>query len=310
MKEENELLTFSDEVKNALNEKKPIVALETTIISHGMPFPTNIETAIVVEKIIRENNVIPATVGIVNGLIKIGMSNEEISLFADKKSDITKVSRRDIPFVISNKKNGATTVAGTMMLASLAGIPIMATGGIGGVHRNAESSLDISADLQELSKTNVSVVCAGPKSILDIALTIEYLETMGVPIIGYKTDLLPTFYSRDSNHKVDFSYSKAEDIAEIISVKRSLNFNGGNLICNPIPSIFAIPREKIDVVIEESIIEAKKNGVKGKELTPYLLDKVLQKTQGKSLKANIELMENNALLASDISTNLSIIDNK
>jgi pseudouridylate synthase len=306
----NSELTYSKEVKDALLKNKPIVALETTIISHGMPYPTNFETATSVERIIRDNNVTPATIGIVNGLIKIGMSNEEILMFSDAKSKITKASRRDIPFLVSNRRNGATTVAGTMILASLAGIPIMATGGIGGVHRNGENSLDISADLQELSKTNVSVVCAGPKSILDIALTIEYLETMGVPIIGYKTDFLPTFYSRDSSYSVDYNYKNTEDIAQVIYTKNNLNLYGGNLICNPIPMEFSIPKEKIDIAINDSMIASIKHCIKGKKLTPFLLNEVLKITGGESLKANIALMKNNALLASKISQSFSRIMNK
>ena len=301
------LLNIKEDVQESLINKSPVVALETTIISHGMPYPTNLETALEVERIIRKNGAVPATIGIVNGKIKIGLSQKEIELFAKGNEEINKVSRRDIPFILSKQKNGATTVAGTMLLAELAGIDIMATGGIGGVHRNAGESFDISADLQELSKSNVSVVCSGPKSILDIPLTIEYLETMGIPIIGYKTKILPTFFCRESNFDVDYTFETAEEIAKSILLKKKIKIKGSNLICNPISEKYSIPAKKVDFAINESLKIANKNNIKGKELTPFLLTQVLKITKGKSLDSNIQLMLNNALLASEISKELSKI---
>ena len=241
-------IQLSSEVEEGKKLSKPIVALETTIVSHGMPYPDNLNTALEVENIIRQEGAIPATIGIVGGKIKIGMSNQEIELFA-KGSDIKKVSRRDIPIVMSNNANGATTVAGTILLAKLAGIKVMATGGIGGVHRDAENTFDISADLQELSKTDVAVVCAGPKSILDIGLTLEYLETMGVPIIGYNTNLLPTFYCHESKFEVDFNYTKPSEIAKVMLNQKHLSLKGGMLVCNPIPKEFSID----STIIENSV---------------------------------------------------------
>ena len=300
------ILQLSAEVEKAKKLNKPIVALETTIISHGMPYPDNLSTALEVEKIIREEGATPATIGLVDGQIKIGMSKKEIELFA-KSSDVTKVSRRDIPIVMSNNANGATTVAGTILLAKLAGINVMATGGIGGVHRDAENTFDISADLQELSNTDITVICAGPKSILDIGLTLEYLETMGVPVIGYNTNLLPTFYCHESKFEVDFNYKKPSDIAKVMSNQRHLSLKGGMLVCNPIPKEFSIDSSIIENSINSSTEIAKKNNVKGKDLTPFLLQNITSLTKGVTLKSNIKLMLNNAKLAAKIAISFNKI---
>ena len=298
--------TLSKEVEKAITAGKSIVALETTIISHGMPYPQNFNTALEVESIIKNNGSTPATIGIIQGEIKIGMSEEEIEYFS-KSKNIHKVSRRDIPFILSTKKNGATTVAGTMILSDLAGIKLMATGGIGGVHRDANNSFDISADLQELANTNVSVICAGPKSVLDIGLTLEYLETMGVPVIGYKSDFVPTFFSRESKYKVDYNFDKPEEIAKSISIKDNLSLKGGVLVCNPIPERFSIQSSVIETAIETAMEKAKKQNISGKELTPFMLDQITKITKGSSLKSNVQLMLNNADLASKIAISLNKI---
>ena len=302
----NLIIQLSSEVEAGKKLGQPIVALETTIVSHGMPYPDNLNTALEVENIIREEGAIPATIGVVGGKIKIGMSKQEIELFA-KSSDVTKVSRRDIPIVMSNNANGATTVAGTILLAKLAGIDVMATGGIGGVHRDAENTFDISADLQELSKTDVTVVCAGPKSILDIGLTLEYLETMGVPIIGYNTNLLPTFYCHESKFEVDFNYTKPSEIAKVMLNQKHLSLKGGMLVCNPIPKEFSIDSTIIENSINSSMEIAKKNNVKGKDLTPFLLQNITSLTEGETLKSNIKLMYNNAKLAAKIAISFNEI---
>lgn len=302
----NLIIQLSSEVEAGKKLGQPIVALETTIVSHGMPYPDNLNTALEVENIIREEGAIPATIGVVGGKIKIGMSKQEIELFA-KSSDVTKVSRRDIPIVMSNNANGATTVAGTILLAKLAGIDVMATGGIGGVHRDAENTFDISADLQELSKTDVTVVCAGPKSILDIGLTLEYLETMGVPIIGYNTNLLPTFYCHESKFEVDFNYTKPSEIAKVMLNQKHLSLKGGMLVCNPIPKEFSIDSTIIENSINSSMEIAKKNNVKGKDLTPFLLQNITLLTEGETLKSNIKLMFNNAKLAAKIAISFNEI---
>ena len=302
----NLIIQLSSEVEAGKKLGQPIVALETTIVSHGMPYPDNLNTALEVENIIREEGAIPATIGVVGGKIKIGMSKQEIELFA-KSSDVTKVSRRDIPIVMSNNANGATTVAGTILLAKLAGIDVMATGGIGGVHRDAENTFDISADLQELSKTDVTVVCAGPKSILDIGLTLEYLETMGVPIIGYNTNLLPTFYCHESKFEVDFNYTKPSEIAKVMLNQKHLSLKGGMLVCNPIPKEFSIDSTIIENSINSSMAIAKKNNVKGKDLTPFLLQNITSLTEGETLKSNIKLMFNNAKLAAKIAISFNEI---
>jgi len=302
MKEE--YIDIKPEVLEALNNGEAVVALESTIISHGMPYPENIETALNVEKIIRGEGATPATIAILGGRIKVGLNEEELEYLARSKN-VVKTSRRDIPFVISQKLDGGTTVAATMIIASLAGIKVFATGGIGGVHRNAQKTFDISADLQELASTNVAVVCAGPKSILDIGLTLEYLETNGVPVIGFKTDELPAFYSRRSGFKVDYRVDSAEELARAIKAKWDLGLEGGLVIGNPIPKEYEIDYEVINEAIEEALEEAEAIGVKGKEITPFLLSKVKDITKGKSLKANIQLVYNNAKVASQLAIELA-----
>jgi len=297
----NSYLDVHPEVENALNSKQPIVALESTIISHGMPYPENIETALMVEDTVRANNAIPATIAIIKGRLKVGLTKKEIEFLATN-DEVRKISRRDLAITVSQKLSGSTTVASTMIIAHLAKIAVFATGGIGGVHRGAEKTLDISADLEELSRTNVCVVCAGAKSILDIGLTLEYLETKGVPIIGYKTSDLPAFYSSKSGFNVDYRVDSAFDISEILKTKWSLSINGGVLITNPIPKTFELELTMMNEAINEAIIEADKEKIKGKEITPYLLSKVNEITQGKSLNANIKLIQNNAALAAKIAT--------
>ena len=295
----NSYLDVHPEVENALNSKQPIVALESTIISHGMPYPENIETALMVEDTVRANNAIPATIAIIKGRLKVGLTKKEIEFLATN-DEVRKISRRDLAITVSQKLSGSTTVASTMIIAHLAKIAVFATGGIGGVHRGAEKTLDISADLDELSRTNVCVVCAGAKSILDIGLTLEYLETKGVPIIGYKTSDLPAFYSSKSGFNVDYRVDSAFDISEILKTKWSLSINGGVLITNPIPKTFELELAMMNEAINKAIIEAEKEKITGKEITPYLLSKVNEITQGKSLNANIKLIQNNAVLASKI----------
>ena len=295
----NSYLDVHPEVENALNSKQPIVALESTIISHGMPYPENIETALMVEDTVRANNAIPATIAIIKGRLKVGLTKKEIEFLATN-DEVRKISRRDLAIAVSQKLSGSTTVASTMIISNLAKIAVFATGGIGGVHRGAEKTFDISADLEELSKTNVCVVCAGAKAILDIGLTLEYLETKGVPIIGYKTSELPAFYSSKSGFKVDYRVDSAFKIAEILKTKWGLSIEGGLLVTNPIPKTFELEFAMMNEAINEAIIEADKEKIKGKEITPYLLSKVNEITQGKSLNANIKLIQNNAALAAKI----------
>ena len=295
----NNYLDIHPEVENAINNKLPIVALESTIISHGMPYPKNVETAVKVEKTVRANNAIPATIAIIKGRLKVGLTNKEIEFLATNNK-VRKISRRDLAIAVSQKLSGSTTVASTMIIANLAKIAVFATGGIGGVHRGAEKTFDISADLEELSKTNVCVVCAGVKAILDIGLTLEYLETKGVPVIGYKTSELPAFYSSKSGFNVDYRIETALDIAEILKTKWRLSITGGVLVTNPIPKTFELESVMINKAINEAIIEANKEKIKGKEITPYLLSKVNEITKGKSLNANIKLIQNNADLAAKI----------
>lgn len=300
----NDYLVISKEVQDALLKNKPIVALESTIISHGMPYPKNVETALQCEEIIRSNGCIPATIAIINGKLKVGLSNDEIDLLGREGRNVTKVSRRDIPYILALNKNGATTVSATMYIASLANIKIFATGGIGGVHRGAELTMDISCDLEELGKTNVSVVCAGAKAILDLPKTLEYLETKGVLVIGYETNMLPAFYSSSSNYKVDARVDDPLTIAKIINIKRAVGLNGGILITNPIPKEYEVPHEIIDKVIDEAINEMDEKGIHGKEATPFLLAKICELTNGTSLEANIKLVFNNCKLACEISKGL------
>jgi pseudouridylate synthase len=299
-----DVLVFSEEVAKAMKENKPVVALESTIISHGMPYPQNVETAKEVEQLIRENGAVPATIAILDGKIKIGVNEEELEFLGTNK-EVEKVSRRDLPYVIAMKKHGATTVAATMICASMAGIKVFATGGIGGVHRGAERTMDISADLQELAHTNVAVVCAGAKSILDLGLTLEYLETNGVPVIGYGTDILPAFYSSTSPFKVNYRIDTPEEIAKLIATKWELGLNGGLIIANPIPKEEELEESYINSIIEEALKEAEEKQIAGKAVTPFLLDKVKTLTGGKSLEANIALVKNNAVLAAKIAASLS-----
>lgn len=297
-------LEISEEVKNALKNNKPVIALESTIISHGMPYPQNAETALKVESIVRENGGIPATIAIIGGKLKVGLSPQEIELLGKEGEKVIKVSRRDIPYIIANRLNGATTVASTMIIANMARIKIFATGGIGGVHRGAEHTMDISADLQELANTNVAVICAGAKSILDLGLTLEYLETNGVPVLGYKTKELPAFYTRNSGFNLDYAIDTPKEFAEILHAKWELGLKGGVVIANPIPEEYSMDNKIISKVIEEAVEEAEKLGIKGKASTPFLLDKIQRLTSGSSLKANIELVFNNTKLATEIAKEL------
>lgn len=301
----NKYLVISNEVEEALKNNKPVVALESTIISHGMPYPKNVETALKVEEIVRENGAIPATIAIIGGKLKVGLSEEEIDYLGKKGLDVTKASRRDIPILISKSDDGATTVAATMIIAHMAGIKVFATGGIGGVHRGAETTMDISADLEELANTNVSVVCAGCKSILDIGLTMEYLETKGVPVIGYQTDKLPAFYSRESQFNVNYRMDSPGEIARAIKAKSDLDLQGGMVITNPIPHEYSLDHNFIDASIESAVEEANKIGISGKDITPYLLDTIQKMTEGKSLEANIQLVFNNVKLGAEIASQLA-----
>ena len=291
------LIKISEEVKNALKNNIPVVALESTIISHGMPYPENVKTALNVEKIIRDNGCIPATIGIIDGVPIVGMSADEIKLFGKTKG-IAKVSRRDLPIIMAKKMWGATTVATTMILASMAGIEVFVTGGIGGVHKGAPETFDISADLQELANTNVTVVCAGAKAILDLPLTLEYLETLGVPVLGYKSENLAAFYSKDSGLKLDYYMNDANEIAKTIKFKRDMNLKGGILISNPIPDEASIDNDYINKFIDQAINDAKKANIHGKDTTPFLLKAIADATCGKSLEANIALIYNNAKIGS------------
>ncbi|MBO8413998.1 MAG: pseudouridine-5'-phosphate glycosidase [Firmicutes bacterium] len=283
---------------------KPAVALETTIVSHGMPYPANVETAIALEHEITAQGAIPVTIGIVKGQIKIGMTPDEIDFFAKHHEEIVKVSRNNLGYVLANKLSGATTVAATMLIANLANIKVFATGGIGGVHREGNETFDISADLLEFSKSEVNVVCAGPKAILDLPLTLEYLETNGVPLIGYKTDYLPMFYSAKSNYRLEQRADSVEDLANIINSYRALNLKQGCLVVNPIPDEDSLDPTQIEIVIEKALELAKANNIKGKAVTPYLLDYLNHHTGGKALSANISLVKNNARLAGKLAVSL------
>lgn len=294
---------FKDEVKEALKNGKPVVALESTLISHGFPYPENLEVAGEMEEIIRGCGVVPATIAIIKGKIKVGLTRGELEFMATSK-DILKASRRDLAVIVAKGLNGATTVAATMMVAERAGIKVFATGGIGGVHRGAEKTFDISADLQELAQTAVAVVCSGVKSILDLPLTKEYLETMGVPVIGFGSEELPAFYCRESGLKVDYVVNDEKEAAGIIRVMQDLGLGGGMIITNPIPEEYALSMEYMNEMIEGAVRVAEKEGIKGKKLTPYLLNKVKELTGGKSLKANIELVKNNARVAAKIAREL------
>ena len=297
-------LQVSPEVQEALDNGRPVIALESTIISHGMPYPQNVETALQVEKIIRENGGIPATVAIIGGRMVVGCSAEQIEYLGKKGLNVTKASRRDLAVLLSRGEDGATTVTTTMIAAALAGVKIFATGGIGGVHRGAETTMDISADLEELAQTPVMVVCAGAKSILDLGLTLEYLETKGVPVIGYRTKELPAFYTTRSGFEVDYRMDTPEEIAAAFRVSQECGLKGGMLVTNPIPDEYAMDFDYINENINAAIVECNRLGIHGKQTTPYLLDKIQKLTGGKSLAANIQLVFNNARLATQIAKNL------
>lgn len=303
----SEYLIFPDEVKSAIERSEPVVALESTIISHGMPYPKNLETALEVEKTVRDYGAVPATIAVINGKIKAGLSAEDLEILSkgkDSGTEILKASRRDIPYIISRKLNAATTVSATMIFAEMARIKIFATGGIGGVHRNADKTFDISADLTELAQTEVAVVSAGVKSILDLGLTLEYLETLGVPVIGFGTDEFPAFYTRVSGYKVNYRLDTPEEIAAMINVKKELGLKGGMIIANPVPEEYSMNKEVIDKAIEEALTKADKDGIKGKDITPFLLAEIQKITDGKSLDTNIKLVINNAKLAAEIAVKL------
>ena len=302
-------LKISDEVKNALDEGKPVVALESTIISHGMPYPKNVQTALMVEQTVRDNGAVPATIAIIKGVCTVGCSKDEIEHLGKAGLSVTKTSRRDIPIVVAKGLDGATTVASTMILAAMAGIKVFATGGIGGVHRGAQETMDISADLEELARTPVNVVCAGAKSILDLGLTLEYLETKGVAVIGYRTNELPAFFTRTSGYKVPMRMDTPLEIASAIYAKDVMNLGGGMLVCNPIPEQYSMNADYIESVIAEAVSEANALGVKGKDITPFLLDKIQKITGGESLESNIKLVLNNAALASKVASELSRLEN-
>ena len=297
-------LVISEEVKNALKENKPVVALESTIISHGMPYPQNVETALQVEQIIRDNGAVPATVCMLNGNMVVGASPEEIDYLGKSGAKVPKASRRDLAVLMSRGSDGATTVATTMIGAAMAGVKVFATGGVGGVHRGAEVTMDISADLEELANTEMIVVCAGAKSILDLGLTLEYLETKGVPVLGYQTEELPAFYTRKSGFKVDYRMDSPGEIAEAFKMKAALGLKGSLLVTNPIPEEYSMDEKIIDKAIEEAIEEAKEKGIHGKETTPFLLGKIKDITSGNSLDSNIRLVYNNAALAARIACEL------
>jgi len=297
-------LDIKPEVAKALKEGKAVVALESTIISHGMPYPRNVETALKVEEIIRQNGAVPATIAILNGRLKVGLTRDEIEVLGSGKN-VIKTSRRDIPFIIANKADGATTVASTMIIAALAGVKVFATGGIGGVHRGAQQTFDISADLQELAHTNVAVICAGAKSILDIGLTLEYLETQGVPVVGYGTEELPAFYTRKSGFGVDYRVDSPGTLALALKAKWDLGLQGGMVIANPIPEQYEMDYDAITNAITKALKELDEKGIKGKESTPFLLGKVKEITGGASLESNIQLVYNNAKVGAQIAVELA-----
>lgn len=296
-----ELFNIQPEVAAALNAGKPVVALESTIIAHGMPYPENIKTAMAVEDIVRKNGATPATIAMLDGKLCVGLNREQLEILGNTK-DVWKVSLRDMPYVLSKKIPGATTVAATMRIASMAGIKIFVTGGTGGVHRGAGESMDISADLFEMSQTNVAIISAGVKSILDIGLTLEYFETHGIPVITYGQDDFPAFYSKSSAFKSPLRLDDAASIADLLRIKWSMGISGSVLIANPIPEKYDIAYDKIEKVIDEALLEANRNNVSGKKITPYLLKTIAEKTGGESLAANIELVKNNAALGAQIAS--------
>jgi len=298
------MLEIGNTIQYALRENKAIVALESTIISHGMPYPKNMETALMVEDRVKQHNAVPATIGIIKGKLKVGLSMAEIEILAKTGSKVIKASRRDLPYLVATQQHGATTVAATMIIAAMAGISIFATGGIGGVHRGAAQSMDVSADLQELARTNVAVVCAGAKAILDLSLTKEYLETYGVPLLGYGTKELPAFYSRKSGLTVDYEINNLRELAALLHTKWKLNLQGGVVIANPIPASSEMEYAAINKAIEQALQEAEDQQIKGKAITPFLLSRIEQITKGKSLEANIQLVLNNAQLAAKLAVEM------
>ena len=300
----NKYLEVSPEVQEALAANRPVVALESTIISHGMPYPQNVETALNVERIIRENGAVPATIAIIGGKLKAGLSRDEIEYLGKKGYAVTKASRRDLPVLVARGEDGATTVATTMIIAAMAGIRVFATGGIGGVHRGAEVTMDISADLEELAQAPVLVVCAGAKSILDLGLTLEYLETKGVPVIGYGTEELPAFYTRKSGFGVDYRLDTPDEVAAAFRAKLDMELKGGMLVTNPIPEAYSMDPDVINRAIDEAVAEANAQGIKGKQTTPFLLAKIKDITGGDSLASNIRLVYNNAALAAQVAAKL------
>jgi pseudouridine-5'-phosphate glycosidase len=295
-------LDINPNVKKAMDCGSPIIALESTIICHGMPYPKNVQTAIQAEQIARDNGVIPATIAIINGRLKVGLTENEIEYLGKLGNKVPKVSRRDLPFIVSQKNNGATTVAATMIIAAMVKIKVFATGGIGGVHRDVNQSFDVSADLQELSQTSMAVVCSGIKSVLDIPKTLEYLETHGVSVIGFKTKNIPAFYNTDSGYSVDYTISDTKNIAETMKIKWDLQQKGGILITNPIPKEYSLPSSEINEVINAALSEMKEKNITGKETTPFLLSKIAEITEGKSLESNIQLVLNNVSLGSKIAS--------
>ena len=301
----NKYLDVNPEVAAAIAEGKPVVALESTIISHGMPYPQNVETALNVERIIRENGAVPATIAIIGGRLKAGLTAEEIEYFSKKGRAIHKASRRDLAVLCAKGEDGATTVTTTMMIAHMAGIRFFATGGIGGVHRGAETTMDISADLEELARTPVMVVCAGAKSILDLGLTLEYLETKGVPVLGYQTEELPAFYTRKSGFGVDYRMDTPAELAAAFKAQNDMELGGGMLVTNPIPEEYSMPKDVIDAAIDRAIAECNEQGIKGKETTPFLLARVAELTGGDSLASNIRLVYNNAKLTAQTAAEYS-----
>ncbi len=300
----NRFVTLSPEIEEAKREHKPIVAMESTIISHGMPYPQNVETALECQRICRENGAVPATCAVIDGQICVGLTDEQIDYLGREGKNVTKASRRDLPLLLALRRDGATTVAATMIAAASAGIRVFATGGIGGVHRGAETTMDISADLEELAHTPVCVVCAGAKSILDLNLTMEYLETKGVPVIGYGTDELPAFYTRKSGIKVPWRLDDPRVIADAICAAKEIGYEGGMLVVNPIPEEYSMDADAINKAIDEAISEANRLGIKGKETTPFLLAKIKDITGGSSLAANIQLVYNNVRLAAKIAASI------
>ena len=306
----NRYLDIKPEVAAALAEGKPVVALESTIISHGMPWPQNAETALAVEDTVRENGAVPATIAILGGRLKAGLEKEEIEHLARSGQNVPKASRRDLPLLCARGSDGATTVASTMIVAALAGIQVFATGGIGGVHRGAATTMDISADLEELARTSVLVICAGAKSILDLGLTLEYLETKGVPVCGYRTEELPAFYTRRSGFRVDFRTDTPEELAAVFAAERGLGYTGGLLCGNPIPEEYSMPPEVINAAIDRAVEESVAQGIHGKAVTPFLLSRVKDLTGGDSLEANIKLVLNNAALAAKTAAALTALKQK